>query len=424
MKPVMHAPAMHAPAMHAPGKAIALLATVSATAVLALLVFGAAQSQGAPEEAPEPPPPANFGSSVPNERFLQSFQQQLAQQMQSSLAQSAQTQDEKMRELAQSQKALDGQLQVMQERLGPGTPDGAARLSEANSGTATEAPQVNSRRPSPGREPGEAFAVESPSHRGEGPLAGHDGKLAPAPGATDSAAEWSGSPWDTAAPPLGASGGAPHLANIAPHGFIEGRMLNGVVAVLGGPDRESVVALSGRYQSANGFESNLDGCFALVQGRPELAAGRIDFKLSRLTCNFPDGASRTWDAAGWVVDHDGIRGVRALIVQNAGRKLAVAAAAGGVAGFGQRLSQEQYQVGTGPGWGPSAAFAGSSARDAAGGAASSAANALGQALNEYYGLYTPSLQVGGGTPVTIVLANDLRLPSSGASLSQTHVANP
>lgn len=220
-------------------------------------------------------------------------------------------------------------------------------------------------------------------------------------------------------------GGRAAEANIAPHGFVEGRLLNGVVAVQGGPDRDSIVALSGNYQSANGFVARLDGCMALVQGKPEIATGRIDFKLSRLTCNFTDGASRTWDAAGWLVDADGIRGVRAVIVDNSARKTAVAAAGGAVGGLGQRLSQQQYQVSAGPGgFGSSSTFAGSPVRDALGGASTGAANALGQSIADYYNLYAPSLQVGGGTPVTVVLANDLRLPPSGREISQTHTATP
>lgn len=212
-------------------------------------------------------------------------------------------------------------------------------------------------------------------------------------------------------------------ANLSPHGFVEGRLLNGVVAVVGGPERESIVALTGRYRAANGFFTDLDGCFALVQGRPDLAAGRIDFKVSRLTCNFPDGASKTWDISGWLVDRDGIRGLRAAIVQNVGRKALVATAGGALAGFGQRLSQQQYQVNASP-LGSSTSFIGNATRDALGSSATGAANAMGQSIADYYNLYAPSLQVGGGTPATLIIANELKFPASAVRLTQTHTALP
>ena len=378
---------------------------------------------------------SNFGSATPTDRFIQSFQQQVSQQLQSALAQSNQMQEERLRQFEQQQKELGDQLQSIQQSIEASGPSagraavGASGDQDPGSpatGLDSEPPHVNSRRPQSGDAAAESHAAvasaaslfgvgEDSTDESAGGIGGGIGAY-PRPTAVSFAG--------------GARPGRPGDPDIAPHGFVEGRLLNGVVAVLGGPDRESIVALRGDYQSANGFSTDLDGCFALVQGRPEIAAGRIDFKLSRLTCNFHDGASRTWDAAGWLVDGDGIRGVRATIVENVGRKAIAAAAGGAIGGVGQRLSQEQYQINTisgsagGPVSGSSSTFIGSTGLDAAGGAASGAANAIGQSITEYYNLFTPSLQVGGGTPVTVVLANDLRLPPSGHDITQTHLATP
>jgi len=376
----------------------------------------------------------NFGSATPTEKFVQSFQQQVSQQLQSALEQANTAQQARLRGYEQQQRELSEHVQAIEQSVAqgrlPGTPDTSTpgnprpALSE---GIDVEPPRVNVRHPSVrgSAEDANADAALVPGGRLEAPseanagigLPVYSGRATPeTPG--DAHPRWV----QTASAYLR---GRPGDANVAPHGFIEGRLLNGVVAVQGGPDRDSIVALSGSYQSANGFTADLDGCLALVQGKPEIASGRIDFKLSRLTCNFPDGASRTWDASGWLVDADGIRGVRATIVDNTSRKAAVAAAGGAIGGLGQRLSQQQYQVNSGPaGFGTSTTFTGSPASDAIGGAASGAANALGQSINDYYNLYTPSLQVGGGARVTVVLANDLRLPPSGRDVSQTHVAAP
>ena len=390
-----------------------MLGAIGAVLLLLALVGTLKQRRiEAPAVAPAPASvPPDFGGSAPGERFIQAFQQRVTEELQAKLDAAHHDQlrqlqqfEERSREQAATQ--LEAFRRVVDEaRAGP--------LHDARgadgSAVDVEAPRVHVRagarrdRP-PGTDDGEG---------GTFPLPPDEVRAAEAPAATGRLT-------------VGlAVRGAPHPGDpdIAPHGFAEGRLLNGVVAVVGGPERESLVALSGSYQAANGFQSDLDGCFALVQGKPEPAAGRIDFKVSRLTCNFPDGASKTWDVSGWLVDRDGIRGIRGTIVQNLDKKAAVAAIGGAVGGIGRRLSQQQYQVGTSPA-GTTSSFAGSPGADAAGGAAESAANAIQQSVGEYYQLFAPSLQVGGGTAVTVVIANELGVPDSGRANTSTHAAGP
>lgn len=399
--------------------------------VRALLAAAPSDSEPTPG-AETTPGSSSFGSATPTEKFVQSFQQQVTQQLQAALTESRATQEARLHGFEQQQRELGERLQSLQQSLSTGGAN--APLSDFLRGAPMRGadipvPHVNVRRP----------ATLDPSDHLDGiaqvsSASGILSALAPdavpyggnIPGAELGRGQ-SGMLDD--ASPSSKSFARLADANISPNGFVEGRLLNGVVSIVGGPDRESIVALQGNYQAANGFLSNLDGCFALVQARPEIASGRIDFKLSRLTCNFPDGASRTWDAAGWLVDQDGIRGVRATIVENLGRKAIAAGTGGAVAGAGQRLSQQQYQVsattiGGAIGAGTSATFVGSPGRDALGGAATGAANTMTQSISDYYNLFGPSLQIGGGTPVTVVLANDLRLPSSGRELSDTHMAAP
>ena len=355
----------------------------AASLLLCLVVFALSSRHAAPAAEADPlspslaAPSTTFGAAVPNDRFVHEFQKQVEKQLQSTLEQANREQDERAQRFEQQALQLREQSDVLQRRID----EIQLRGAESGGTPAGEAPRVNVRGPRDAATPdGAALAdMDAPKHR-------------------------------KAAEP-----------NLSPHGFAEGRLLNGVVAVVGGPERESVVALSGRYEAANGFSTELDGCFALVQGRPELPSGRIDFKVARLTCNFPDGASKTWDVAGWLVDTDGIRGVRAQIVQNAGRKALVATAGGALSGFGRRLSQEQYQVNAGA-LASSSTFIGSTAHDALGGSAEGAAGALGQSISDYYNLYAPSLQVGGGTQVSLVIANELRFPPDARASTQTHTS--
>ena len=410
------------------GGLLGCLALLPASSPRAASVDPAAAENPAAESSEAP----SFGTATPSDKFVQSFQQQVSQQLQSSLAQSNEAQETRLRSFEQQQRDMDNHIQALEQSLAQAQAGHAAQaaggFAAGDSPSADfDPPRVNVRRAlsaeyagsGSGGGPGLLPAM-LPVLAGEGPVAGARGlstTLGQPPAIPDGGAY--------ANADISPARSRANDPNIAPHGFVDGRLLNGVVTQQGGPERESIVALSGDYQSANGFTADLNGCFALVQGRPEIATGRIDFKLSRLTCNFQDGASRTWDASGWLVDADGIRGVRAVIVDNTGRKAAVAAGGGAIGGIGQRLSQQQYDItGGAVGFGSSTSFVGSAGRDALGGAASAGANALGQSINDYYNLYGPSLQVGGGTRVTVVLANDLRLPLSGRHISQTHVANP
>jgi conjugal transfer pilus assembly protein TraB len=110
-------------------------------------------------------------------------------------------------------------------------------------------------------------------------------------------------------------------------------------------------------------------------------------------------------------------------VENIGRKTVVAAAGGALGGLGRRLSQQQYQINAGP-LASTSTFIGNATHDAVGGSAEGAAGALEQSIADYYNLYAPSLQVGGGTLTSVVIANELRFPPSGHLSTQTHTSVP
>jgi len=205
---------------------------------------------------------------------------------------------------------------------------------------------------------------------------------------------------------------------IPPNGFVRGRLLNGVVATVGDTPTAFLVALEGTYKSANGYTVNLNGCMATVEGRPNLAAGRIDGKPAEITCNFEqDGRVQTWQVAGWLVDAaDGIRGLNSVIVDNTGKKITAAALAQSLAVAGQVLSESQYS-GSSSVNGSTRTFTGSVDRAIAGGALTGAGQGLNTAINEHYALYKPTLQKGANSPVTLVITNELSVPREGAHIT-------
>lgn len=206
---------------------------------------------------------------------------------------------------------------------------------------------------------------------------------------------------------------------IPPNGFVTGRLLNGVVATVGEQPTHFLVALEGQYKAANGFVVNLNGCMASVEARANLAAGRIDGKPAEITCNFPSqGRVQTWPVAGWVVDdQDGIRGLSASIVDNTGKKITASALAAALGTAGAALSGRQFTTTTGGG-GTSSTLTGNPSEVLMGGAVAGAGQGLTAAVNEHFALYKPTLQKGGGSPVTLVIANELAVPPEGAHITR------
>lgn len=229
----------------------------------------------------------------------------------------------------------------------------------------------------------------------------------------------------SAADPLDSSASAPSFAVrnvIPPNGFVKGRLLNGVVATLGEAPTAFLVALEGTYKAANGVTVNLNGCMATVEGRPNLAAGRIDGKPAEITCNFEnEGRVQTWQVGGWIVDaEDGIRGLSSVIVDNTGKKITAAAAASALAAAGNALNESQYSTTTNTTSGTSSrVFTGSAGSVFAGNVISGAGQGVQTALAEHYALYKPTLQKGANSAITLVLTNELVVPQQGRQITQS-----
>lgn len=206
---------------------------------------------------------------------------------------------------------------------------------------------------------------------------------------------------------------------IPPNGFVKGRLLNGVVATVGEQPTAFLVALEGMYQAANGYTVNLNGCMASVEGKPNIAAGRIDGKPAEITCNFEsEGRVQTWQVAGWIVDaDDGIRGLNSIIVDNTGKKITASALASGLAAAGAALNDSQYNTQS-SGGSNQRIFSGSAGGVVTAGAITGAGQGLNNAINEHYQLYKATLQKGANSKVTLVITNELPVPAQGSHITQ------
>lgn len=203
---------------------------------------------------------------------------------------------------------------------------------------------------------------------------------------------------------------------VAPTGFIRATMINGVVAQ---PDlpRTFLGRLEGDYIAANGFRISLDGCMVTIEGIADVSASRIDGKPAVLTCNFDSGYSKSWDVAGYIVDEDGIRGIRGVTVNNLENKLISGSLTGGLAGLGEAIRQKQTtQTASGTG-GVATNITGSVGGVVAGAALARAGSNATAALADYYAQYKTTVQTGAGTKFSITLLSELTVPKEGSYIT-------
>ncbi len=207
-------------------------------------------------------------------------------------------------------------------------------------------------------------------------------------------------------------------------GWVQGRLLNGIVASQGGEFRYTQIRLTGAYHSANDYVQNVDGCVVLGEGGADVAAGRINVKPIKVTCIFPGGRTRSWPAAGYVVDaRDGIQGLAATLVNGGEAKLAAATAAGLVQGAGTLFAQRALTSTYTPLTGTAASLVtGNPGVAMAGGALEGAGRGLSQEIQNYYAAFRPTVQTGGGVEVTVFLTTALALPDEGRSVSTVRQA--
>lgn len=225
-------------------------------------------------------------------------------------------------------------------------------------------------------------------------------------------------------PQGGVGGAAPSLSDkisalvpiVAPTGFIRATMINGVVAQAD-LTRTFLGRLEGDYVSANGFRIALDGCLVTIEGTADVSASRIDGKPAVLTCNFDGGFSKSWDVAGYIVDEDGIRGIRGVTVNNFENKLIAGSVAGTLSGLGEALRQKQTtQTASGNG-GVASNITGSVGGVVAGAALSGIGTNAAAALAENYRQYKTTVQTGAGTKFSITLLSELTVPKEGSYIT-------
>lgn len=374
------------------GKRFVIWFSVAVAGMITLAVVSTMLSAPPKKTVQERKAEVNLGNTETSAAYMQAFQQQLTAHVDSQLLAARHAQDEALGKMAAAQQQQFAEEQAILTK--------ELRAKEAAAPPPPRGESIDIHEP--GAAPPDQGGVQGLSLFQNGPQAARNNESIS---------------YRMPEPPAKPA----HI--VPPNGFIRGTLLNGVVSTLGGKRQYALIRLDRQMISANDYRTNLSGCIVQVDALPNISAGRIEMKPDQLTCNLAGGKSRTWDVSGWVVGADGIQGVPGKIVNNLGKQVAAGAGAGAVTGIGQVINQSQYTNSTSAN-GTTSVFTGNPKLAALGGALGGAGSALQGNLKDYYALFAPSVEVGGGTNVTVVLHSKEDLPPAGNNLTVTTDADP
>lgn len=191
-------------------------------------------------------------------------------------------------------------------------------------------------------------------------------------------------------------------------------LLNGIDAGTSSGSRSNPMPILMRIQDhavlPGSSNYSLRSCFVLASGYGELSAERVYFRLARLSCvDNNDRLVLSEPVQGYLVDSDGMLGMRGRVTDRQGARLGKALLAGFAEGLGKALGGAQGTW-TSSVFGNTASISGDEALRASGLAgASTAAGQLAEFyLNEAQNIF-PVISVEGGRTASIVFTEDVNL---------------
>lgn len=380
--------------------------------LLGIAYFNGKQQAEQQPAAPTQPPPAagaavNLGELGNDQDYGEAYQQKITQSLEQRLSEFQQNQQKQQ---AQAMEMLQKQAELYQQQINQQMANQQALIQQQASLQASAGAQAAP------VERGEAIEIKGEGGKSKDTALSSQFTSTPQEFAQDAgealqAAQGAGQPDKPRKTPA-----------IPANGWVDGVMLNGMVAKAGDTQEFTTITLTSPYKSANGYTSTLQKCIVVGQGTADLPGGRVQIKPVKLTCNLPGGRSQSWDVGGYVVDAaDGIKGVRGTIVDNMGNKISGSALTAAVGAIGRVVNQNQmtttYSGVSGSG---ASLLTGDPKQAMLGGALAGASTGTERELAEYYKLFLPSVQVGGGRKVTVFLATEQVLPAEGKALTRTY----
>lgn len=202
--------------------------------------------------------------------------------------------------------------------------------------------------------------------------------------------------------------------------YVKAKILTGV-EVPEGKTYPVLMVLDYSYVAPNDRKVDLSGCFMIAKAEGNLSTERVQMQATKLSCVSKRGKMFERDINGFVADDkDGSFAMKGVVNSKQGRVASMAFLASVVDGVGKAVQQGQNTNSITPLGGSTSVLTGNQATAAVAGGASSAASMVAQWYLSQAQNLSPTVAVGSGRTVWIVVKDTVKLPEDFFKKEQTN----
>lgn len=192
--------------------------------------------------------------------------------------------------------------------------------------------------------------------------------------------------------------------------YVKAKVLTGV-DVPEGKTFPVLMVLDFSYVAPNDHKIDLSGCFMIAKAEGNLSTERVQMQATKMSCVSRKGKMFEREVNGFIADDkDGSFAMKGKVNSKQGRVAAMAFLSGIVQGVGQAVQAAQTQQNVNPLGGSSSVLTGDSTKYMVAGGASNAAGMVAQWYLQQAQSLSPTVEVGSGRDVWIVMKDKVSLP--------------
>jgi hypothetical protein len=192
--------------------------------------------------------------------------------------------------------------------------------------------------------------------------------------------------------------------------YVKAKILTGV-DVPEGKTYPVLMVLDFSYIAPNDHKVDLSGCFMIAKAEGDLSTERVQMQATKMSCVSKKGKMFEREVNGFVADDkDGSFAMQGKVNSKQGRVAAMAFMAGVVDGVGKAVQAAQTTQSTNPLGSSSSVLTGDSGKYMAAGGAANAAGMVAQWYLQQAQNLAPTVAVGSGRDVWIVMKDKVNLP--------------
>ena len=192
--------------------------------------------------------------------------------------------------------------------------------------------------------------------------------------------------------------------------YVKAKILTGV-DVPEGKTYPVLMVLDFSYVAPNDHKIDLSGCFMIAKAEGNLSTERVHMQATKMSCVSRKGKMFERDVNGFIADdQDGSFAMKGKVNSKQGRVAAMAFLSGIVQGVGQAVQAAQTSQNVNPLGGSSSVLTGDSTKYMVAGGAANAAGMVAQWYLQQAQSLSPTVEVGSGRDVWIVMKDKVNLP--------------